>query len=542
MTGAGQSRRLARVAWSATSNDEETRSYLQSRLMTLSALMFWSFVVFLGGLSVMYASYPTIEPAWNRVIFLSSTVGLVMLAGIWRLALARRPLTMAQLNLIDMAYAGGTGLLFGLGGYLATDFRPAPYATLLYACLTVLSRAIVVPSTPKRTLVMAGLSFGPFMLAAVVISFRADVLALLGMPGPALVLSVLVICASTALLAATGSHTTYGLRVKASAAMQLGQYTLDRKIGSGGMGDVYVAHHVLLRRATAIKLLQPDRVGAENLDRFEQEVHHISQLSHPNTVTLFDYGRNPEGVFYYAMEYLDGLNLQQLVEREGGLPARRVAEILAQVCGSLQEAHGRDVIHRDIKPANIILCERGGMPDVAKVVDFGLAKPVEPESGDAHQQAVAGTPGYLAPEVASIVVDRAEGRPRSAGPIRAPSDIYALGAVGYFLLVGKRLFDGDNAIDVCRKHATEAPTPLAEVANAPDQLATLIMACLAKEPAARPSAEALAKALRAIDCDDWDEARARGWWLDFRRKQRLVPTPNDTTLSITVDLGQRLQG
>ena len=344
------------AAWNDASSEEDARAYLQGRLRVLSRLLFWSYAAFIGGLTLLYNQYPKLRPEWNGVIFTTGLIGLVILAVIWRLVLARRTCSMTTLNRVDAFYAIASGLLFGIGGVMAVDFKPAPYGTLLYACLTVLSRAIVVPSTPRRTLELAALSFAPFVAASVVISVNGW---FTDMPPAALICAVTVICIVVALLAATGSKTTYGLRLEARAAMRLGQYTLDRKIGQGGMGTVYIASHALLRRPTAIKLLQPERVGAENVDRFEREVQHMSQLTHPNTVAVFDYGRSPDGVFYYAMEYLDGIDLEKLVHRDGAQSPSRVAMILVQVCGALNEAHTKGLVHRDIKPANIILCERG---------------------------------------------------------------------------------------------------------------------------------------------------------------------------------------
>ena len=335
------------------------------------------------------------------------------------------------------------------------------------------------------------------------------------------------------LLAAAGSRIIYGLRRQVSAAEQLGQYTLDRKIGEGGMGAVYLAHHVLLRRPTAIKLLLPDRNRADSLERFEREVQLMSQLTHPNTVAVFDYGRSFDGVFYYAMEYLGGgVDLEHLVERYGPQPAGRVAGILIQVCGALQEAHDRGLIHRDIKPANILLCERGAMPDVAKVVDFGLVKEFTTETG-ASTQVILGTPAYIAPEA---VTD-----PNSIGPA---VDLYALGAVGYFLLTGRRMFEGKTAVDVCIQHVTTIPRRPSEVAaiHVPPELEAVIMRCVAKQPGDRhASAAALAVAL--AECPrgtDWNEEEARAWWRAFAIQEAATASTSSTpTRTMAIDLAGR---
>ncbi len=235
------------------------------------------------------------------------------------------------------------------------------------------------------------------------------------------------------------------------------------------MGIVYRASHAMLRRPTAIKLLPADRAGNETLARFEKEVQLTASLTHPNTVTIFDYGRTPDGIFYYAMELLDGATLADVVEVDGPQPAARVAQILGQAAGALAEAHAVKLIHRDVKPANIMLVEQGGKPDVAKVLDFGLVKELDATASPELTQidAVTGTPQYMAPE--SI---------RAPDEVDARSDIYALGAVGYFLLTGEHVFTADTVVEVCAKHLNDEPVAPSERLGAavPADLETLILA------------------------------------------------------------------
>ncbi|HWB09007.1 MAG TPA: serine/threonine protein kinase [Pirellulales bacterium] len=297
------------------------------------------------------------------------------------------------------------------------------------------------------------------------------------------------------------------MRQAAIEARQLGQYSLEEKIGAGGMGVVYRGRHAMLRRPTAIKLLDADKTTEQAISRFEREVHLTSQLNHPNTIAIYDYGRTPEGVFYYAMEYLDGINLDELVRRHGPLPEGRVIAILRQICGSRGEAHGIGLIHRDIKPANIVLCQRGGQYDVVKVLDFGLVKAIDAERQTTLTSAgaIAGTPHYLAPEAI-------EGDDR----LDARSDLYAVGAVGYFLLTGTPVFQGKSVAEVCMQQVYAEPErPSSRVGRTVSQeLESLIMACLAKDPGQRPgSAEELAE--RLAECPlagTWSRADATAWW------------------------------
>ena len=222
-----------------------------------------------------------------------------------------------------------------------------------------------------------------------------------------------------------GTHLINTLRREVFEAKQLGQYRLVKPLGAGGMGEVYLAEHRMLKRPCAIKLIHPDRAGDPHvLARFEREVRMTARLSHWNTVEIFDYGRTDDGTFFYVMEYLPGLSLEDLLERHGPLPAERVVHFLRQTCQGLREAHEVGLIHRDIKPGNIFAAQRGGLYDVVKLLDFGLVKPVgENHSARLSQEGgISGTPLFMSPEQA-----------RGLGDLDARSDIYSLGAVAYAL-------------------------------------------------------------------------------------------------------------
>ncbi len=309
------------------------------------------------------------------------------------------------------------------------------------------------------------------------------------------------------------------------AARQLGQYTLEEKLGAGGMGTVYRARHAMLRRPTAVKLLDVDKMSHEAITRFEREVQMTSALTHPNTVAVFDYGRTPEGIFYYAMEYLEGLNLDDLVKRFGPLPEARVVYILQQICGSLAEAHAAGLVHRDVKPANIVLTRRGGLHDFVKVLDFGLVKSVAgvEQAHLTNPCAVTGTPLYLSPE--SV---------RRPDEVDARTDVYALGAVGYYLLTGSPVFTGESVMEICLKHANEPPEPPSSRVGrkVSAHLETLILRCLAKAPADRPgNAAALQGELETCVVEGtWSTKDAANWWSG---REQVAPSAELTTAAIT---------
>ncbi len=251
------------------------------------------------------------------------------------------------------------------------------------------------------------------------------------------------------------------------------------------MGEVFRARHAMLRRPTAIKLLKPHIAGASNIARFEREVQHTAALTHPNTIAIYDYGRTPDGLFYYAMEFLDGTDLQRLVDREGPQSPERTLHILEQVCGSLAEAHEAGLVHRDIKAANVFLCRRGGQDDVVKVLDFGLVLSVD----DVPEQNLAGTPSYMAPECVS--------EPGTASTL---ADIYAVGVLAYVLLTGRVPITGSSVEEILEHQLTVVPRPPSHLLprDLPEDLERIVMSCLAKDPGDRPySARRLGEAVAA---------------------------------------------
>ena len=434
-----------------------------------------------------------------------------------------------------------------MGAYIPLWNSPGLVMVLALSLATV-ARAAYVPSTARRTLVL-GLIIGVPVVGATYAAYLDFdpaqwrlVDAQLGALTPTRVAIMQSSFATAWWLSIVGvctlaSSVTFGLRKEVRDVRRLGQYAVGRKLGEGGMGIVYRASHAMLQRPTAIKILNPEKVGEHSIARFEREVRLTAQLSHPNTVTIFDYGRTPDGLFYYAMELLDGVSLDELVALDGAEPAGRVVSLLRQAAGALAEAHGVGLVHRDIKPGNIMLCERGGAPDVVKVVDFGLVKELGRDDMATVTSAniVTGTPQYMAPE-AITAPDGVDGR----------SDLYALGAVGYFLVTGQHVFEGGTNVEVCSHHLHTKPTPPSERLGreVPIDLETVILACLAKDPADRPqTAGDLEKRLAVCEVPAWDTEQAAAWWLQHRGSVR---ARQETDLgaferTMTVDFASRGQ-
>jgi eukaryotic-like serine/threonine-protein kinase len=362
---------------------------------------------------------------------------------------------------------------------------------------------VFIPNPWKRaSIIVVTLCLAPIVVTLLVLA-KAPALRIEGQSIAALVMYMTI----SGVIAIYGSHRFGSLRREAYDAKSLGAYTLREKLGAGGMGEVYLAEHRLLKRPAAIKLIRPEKAGDANaIARFEGEVQATAALTHPNTVEIYDYGRTDDGTFYYVMEFLPGLNLQDLVDRYGPMPAERVVHLLSQVCSALREAHRAGLIHRDIKPGNIFACERGGLFDFAKLLDFGLVKSIRPEAdlnltGDG---AVVGSPLYSAPEaMLDDVVD-----PRV--------DIYSLGATGYFLLTGRPVFTGSKPLKVIMAHQNDPVAPPSQhAAGVPADLESLILKCLEKSRDRRyASIQQLEQALSDCGCaGKWTSEQAFEWWI-----------------------------
>jgi eukaryotic-like serine/threonine-protein kinase len=407
--------------------------------------------------------------------------------------------------------------------------------------LWVFVRAALVPSRPLRTAVLTALMAVPLVAVSVVKTFPLELEPSLRSVTPddlvvknasAIVIWWVFITSVCTIVSAV----IFGLRRQVREARRLGQYTLEAKLGEGGMGAVYRASHAMMRRPTAIKLVRPEQAGETSLARFEREVQLTARLTHPNTITIFDYGRTPDGLFYYAMELLDGATLEDVVRVDGPQPPGRVIKVLVELAGALEEAHGIELIHRDIKPSNVILCTQGGKPDVAKLLDFGLVKELgdkgEPELTNASS--VTGTPQYMCPESLT-----------SPESVDARGDLYALGAVGYFVLTGQHVFEGATVLEMCAHHLHSEPeAPSERLGKAvPEDLEQLLLCCLKKDPADRPqSAAELRQRLEVCqNVGEWTETLARSWWDRHGESLRSVGAGDDgrsETKSIAVDLAR----
>jgi serine/threonine-protein kinase len=368
--------------------------------------------------------------------------------------------------------------------------------TLFNFSAIILSYGVLIPNTRRRSLVgVAAITAAPFVAVAAAGVANPAVRADHVMPLFVQAATHLAFPAAIAVFAATRASALQRRAFEAERrAERLGQYTLRRKLGEGGMGEVWLAEHGLLKRPCAVKFVRPDLAAdPATAARFVREVQAVTGLAHVNTVRVYDYGRADDGSFYLVMEYLDGPTLEELVRKTGPLPPGRVVYLLRQLCGALAEAHAAGLVHRDLKPGNVIVATLGGQPDVAKLLDFGLVQDLSTVADDrlTRTGTVLGTPAYMSPEQAA-----------GEAAVDARGDVYSLGALAFFALSGRPPFAGKTVGRLLAAHRSEpAPSLSGLRPGVPADVASVVARCLAKDPADRfQSAADLARALEQCEC------------------------------------------
>ncbi len=505
---------------------DETAALLRSRL-TAAAL---ALVITLAAANVGNALSGITSLWWLR-----ATVLLVLVA-CFLILRNSRPLSLSQLRWIELVVFGLVlmqvlaMMATRIAGFVVTNDVAAVAAAkhLFFGawCVLIFLYGIFMPNTWKRgAAIMLPAALLPYLVLGYQSWQSPEFASLISTENTSSPVPLPVVAA---LVAVYGTHVINSARREAFKARQFGQYRLLEKLGSGGMGEVYKAEHVLLKRPCAMKLIKPSsEADATAIAHFETEVKATAKLTHWNTVEIYDYGHTEDGTFYYVMELLPGMSLDDLVEREGPLSPARVVHLLRQVCGALKEAHDAGLIHRDIKPANIYAAQRGGVFDVAKLLDFGLVKE---NSGNGHAEArqgsFSGTPLYMSPEQASAY-DAVDGR----------ADIYSLGAVAYHLLTGKPPFAGENVMQLLKAHARSEVTPPSEIEpNVPTDLEQIILRCLKKSVDERfPNAESLKQALARCECaNQWTPEQAGAWWSAYESSQQRQAIAKQNADTVTI--------
>jgi serine/threonine-protein kinase len=491
----------------------DIRPLLRTRLKIIALITSAAFAAYL--LAGLYLRLSEVQIRGGLVIDLPHHAVVLVILVVFAWILWRdRSLGIASLRAIELTMFGLVAGVFGLiqwsallDGQSNWDVYYSGYVSLRWFALLVVYGTVVPNTWVRCTVCVAAIALCPLMVAVAAQHWNGAVDDQLLVP--------FFLEMSLWLAVGTAFATYFCYRIewlyqRAVEARALGQYRVIRHLGEGGMGTVYLAEHVLLKRECAVKLIRQDWAGNDMRQRrFEREVRATATLTHPNTVQVYDYGHTEDGTFYYVMEYLPGLTLDELVERYGPLSAARAIYFLQQICGALREAHAIPLIHRDIKPSNVMVCTRGGLHDVAKLLDFGLvlAQGVGPD-GEPLTEAglLVGSPDYMSPEQAGGQQD-----------LDARSDIYSVGALAYFLLVGRPPFTGLPTSGVLAAHLKETPTPLTTLRpGVPADLEAVVLGCLAKDPADRfPNAESLELALAECQAaGQWSASEAAAWWRD----------------------------
>jgi eukaryotic-like serine/threonine-protein kinase len=486
---------------STPSDPVAARAFFQTRVRNYIgyALVIWA-MAFLSDRAYAAWRFGSVTAAPNQLYLWAHYVVIALNGTLYGLIRARvwGPRALRAMELVaTLAQALCSATLLA---QLPLSTRPE-FLSLFAATLFLILRAGLVPGSVSLALVVGTLAIAPSIVVARLLYSQPSV-ALEGGLDLTNATFFSIEWGAMALAATTAIHAViYGLEERVH---ELGQYTLLHPIGEGGMGVVYRARHALLRRPTAVKLLPLEKTSPAGVARFEREVQLTSELAHPNIVSVYDFGKSSDGSFYYAMEYLEGVDLQRLVEAHGAQSEARVVHLLRQAADALAEAHQIGLVHRDIKPANLFLSNPPRRPDHLTVLDFGLATQF---SGDPSQSAageIRGTPLYMAPETI-----------RDATRADERSDVYALGAVAYFLLTGTPPFSRKTVVEVCAAHLHAEPEPpsarLGTTISA--ELEGLVLACLAKTAEQRPrTAAELLERLGAVAVPRWSADEARSWW------------------------------
>lgn len=458
-------------------------------------------------------------PYWGIMAALAAVTGLLFWPRNFSLR-QMRGLELAVLALMAayLAFSGYSGILAELRAGEAGLALSAWHRTILHFALLAVAYALLIPGGWLRTTAVAvPVAAAPLLVGGLLWVNHPELTDITGRAATAVRLFDGVFVATIAAgLAVMASQVVSRFFDAAYDANESQHYRLQERIGIGGMGEVWLAEHKTLARPAAIKLIRREMVADGNRDqaermlrRFEREARATAGLRSPHTVEIYDFGVTNDGTFYYAMEFLEGVDLESLVKKHGPVPVARTVHILRQACDSLGDAHDRGFTHRDIKPANIFLCRMGVSYDWVKVLDFGLVKR-DPQEGEVDEASLtvegttSGTPAYMAPEMA-LNKPGVDGR----------ADIYALGCVGYWLVTGKHVFDGDNNLGVIVEHVKTEPMPPSRRTEMtiPEELDRILLKCLAKEPADRfQSTEELATALDEVPGDPWSQRQAEEWW------------------------------
>ena len=522
----------------------EAKAFYQSRVASLGLILSAAGVIGVAFRVLIALESRTLLDKLTEPSYVLQVAAILPCAAMWLVARGgTRPLeTIVAVETLGLLLASVA--FIGMGMTIPPEVG-ADVITAFALSFAFFARAVFVPSTARQT-AWLGLVIGIPLVGMMALHYRdvdPEMWRMVGYDTRGFEPSTIII--STALmttmwwtltvgLSSIACYVIHRLRSEVSSIRSLGQYQLERKLGEGAVGVVYQATHGMLKRPTAVKLLRPELGGREVHELFRREVQLTAQLTHPYTITIYDYGRTPEGLFYYAMELLDGASLQEVVEATGPQPVSRVVRILRDVALALDEAHSVGLIHRDVKPSNIMLAHQGGAYDVVKVVDFGLVKRLsdEDDPGRSDTRSIKGTPHYLSPEGVN-----------TPNEVDARSDLYALGAVGYFLLTGRPVFDGDTVVEICMQHVKATPVPISEVRGepVPEELEKLILSCLAKNKDDRPaSGEALADALDQLDIAPWTRADAERWWQSYgavveEQRESIVPRITGHTMDVVID-------